>query len=123
MTAAERETLHALFELIHQQEEHRRELREDDDAWRDKMDVKVDAMRAELRKLNDGLDAVPEQIDEAIAACRADREAKTAGVVKAYANGLAVRAWWRCWWKVAAAALAATGLALGLYEAAVRIFG
>ena len=82
MTAAEQATVDAIWKFLADQEEHRRELRGEDDRWRSRADLKMDRTAATVDDIKYSQVELPSLIDErvklAVDKCRGDRISVTA---------------------------------------------
>ena len=116
MTASEQATVNAIWKFLAEQEEHRKELRQADDKWRDRVDYKVDRVSATVDDLKLSLAGMPCVMDEKIAACRGARESDTQQTVD-FVTGLRSFGMWLV--KIAAAAGVLTGAVFGVG----RLFG
>lgn len=79
MTADERHTLDGLMEFLRLQEANRKELRSQDDHWRERMEQKTDKMFSKLDDLHERYEGVPGLVDQRVLAAISDHVNATAG--------------------------------------------
>jgi hypothetical protein len=118
MTASEQATVNAIWKFLAEQEEHRKELRREDDKWRDhvdlavgKVDFKVDRVSAVVDDMKLSFAGMPCIMDEKIAACRGERESATEETVD-FVTSLRGFGMWLV--KIAAAVSVGAGAAFGV---------
>ena len=109
MNGDDRIQVREILDLLRDQEALRKELREQDQHWRARMEVKTDRMYERLDDVARCVQEMPTGWGADILACQQLRAAATAAAVKAAADRAAVTVWWKGKLTIAIASFSAAG--------------